>query len=673
MSLNGVNTNGFQGDPRQQYGINHFSGFTQIQAPPEMKKHLPEIAMMIYSYIASRANNNRLRCIHFNMLVAENGTNPELQILTMFVGNLAYMKIKEGAFNNLSQAVNACVTWVVDRRINFITINDPNLFSSVQDIAQDIKNQASEYVAEADNVANFLSNTYVGGHVSANQGFGGNNVGGVTLSGFGSNSNSNLGMSGFGGSTGMSGFGSNSGGNSISNVITRVDNSGNIQSNDNKFDRDMVGMESQFKEAPKKVVKVEEVLVKKEEKPVVEYYQNGKPNLEVCSETNNPWYSSIFQPFAICYNKRQFAAINKLLPSKDGKKNFVISTLRGLDMDRSEHTLPTTEHFLGLVVPEKVNNVVVMDRNDFIDKSLAKAVTDLQEVREVKSENEFLTSINRFRENSIVTIKSNFGGIEEALAYGRMLALRNKIDDFGVYNIEFNLEKNFAIHKSDAKLLMNLDKSTSYNSLISKLRCIIEDNEASHSIRVSAVQINSYLGAKFIEFIKFYLCIEEFHGMDSFIDDALDLINIVGEEYGQTYKETIIAAQQRFINTYLDFSGFGVGDIDILKDPNDENQVKEDEEVTLLTMETPAIIACTEFLDSELALAVPRYIGATFTPKTISEGLYNLFNELVKNNYSVGLGKKIKRFFLATIDDKVYEVNVGLGTQAPLLIRKIYM
>jgi hypothetical protein len=254
-----------------------------------------------------------------------------------------------------------------------------------------------------------------------------------------------------------------------------------------------------------------------------------------------------------------------------------------------------------------------------------------------------------------------------------MLGLRNKIDDFGVYNIEFNLEKNFAIHKSDAKLLMNLDKSTSYNSLISKLRCIIEDNEASHSIRVSAVQINSYLGAKFIEFIKFYLCIEEFHGMDSFIDDALDLINIVGEEYGQTYKETIIAAQQRFINTYLDFSGFGVGDIDILKDPNDENQVKEDEEVTLLTMETPAIIACTEFLDSELALAVPRYIGATFTPKTISEGLYNLFNELVKNNHSVGLGKKIKRFFLATIDDKVYEVNVGLGTQAPLLIRKIYM
>ena len=136
---------------------------------------------------------------------------------------------------------------------------------------------------------------------------------------------------------------------------------------------------------------------KKEEKPVVDYYQNGKPNLEVCSETNNPWYSSIFQPFAICYNKRQFAAINKLLPSKDGKKNFVISSLRGLDMDRSEHTLPTTEHFLGLVVPEKVNNVVVMDRNDFIDKSLAKAVTDLKEVREVKSENEFLTSINRFR------------------------------------------------------------------------------------------------------------------------------------------------------------------------------------------------------------------------------------------------------------------------------------
>ncbi len=67
-----------------------------------------------------------------------------------------------------------------------------------------------------------------------------------------------------------------------------------------------------------------------------------------------------------------------------------------------------------------------------------------------------------------------------------------------------------------------------------------------------------------------------------------------------------------------------------------------------------------------------RDIGCNFDENTTTPGFLKLVQTMVERTRSMGLQSQIRRFYLATLDNVIYEVNLGLGeTAAPMLIKKV--
>lgn len=677
ISLDNVSFTSIQGDPRQNYGVEMFRNYTNVQTPPEMKKYLPDIACMIFRYIASKASQNKHRAVHFNMMVAGNGSNPELQILTTVTANLIYMKVKEGVFNDLNTAVNQCVPWVVDRRINFIVVNEPNLYNELQQYGNELRAYATEYATEADNVYNFMGSTYMGGTVAASFGQQQQPTSfGAPLTGFGTSAQGG-GLTGFGGGDVITGFGGTSNmGSNINSVITRVDASGQaIKPAVDRFNNDMVGLQDVAASSPiKEVAQVHTEQPKNVEAvkqpQISDYYkEDGTPNIAALPITDKPWSSSIIQVNPIAFNKNLYCSHKKLLPSKDGKKQYIIFSLEE-NVDRSKHALTTSQQFFGEIIAQN-STALIKDRGEHITNEIKKAIDKIEEVKSIDQENEYITSLSRFRENSHIVLNTPVSSIEEAIAYARMSSLQFRAEEFGVYNVEFKLEKKFAIRREDIKYLRAVVKGMTFSSIINRLRTLIEDQEMSISIRAAAVQLNAYIANKLLDFIRFYFSIDEFNKIDSFIDDFNDLVDIIASDYGEVYKQTLIDNQERFILQHLNFGELYAQEFDEKNLVTGDTEIEHNTNFVFETIVSPSIVAVTEFLDVELALEVPENVGAVFTPKTVTENLHNLMKAIVSKNKSIGMSSNITSFYFVTADDRLYEVNKGLGEKAPYLIRKV--
>ena len=156
ININGVALNGLQGQPTQAFA-NQFGNIAQmnIQCHPDMKGFLPHIAAYIHNFIAQRASQNLPRAVHFNMLLAQG--NAELFIMTTLVANMAYIRVKNGQIQDVNTAITQCTDWAITRRVNFITMNVPDLFNQVQSEAASISQMANEYALEAQTTAEAMA------------------------------------------------------------------------------------------------------------------------------------------------------------------------------------------------------------------------------------------------------------------------------------------------------------------------------------------------------------------------------------------------------------------------------------------------------------------------------------------------------------------------------------
>ena len=679
ISFNGVPFDKLIQQP-QQLPLDSFRNMTNIQCHQDMRQYIPATAQYIFNYIVGKASNNRFRAIHYNMLVADNFSNPELIIITTFVINLAYMKAKQGVFNNIEQAIVQTANWVTDRRISFVTISNNDLASAAPNNIGDIRNSAVEYITEAENVEQFLSNTYMGS-VSAGVGFNNNNqngfgnssggggFGGSAISGFG---NSNTTTLGFGGSA-ISGFGASSNSNSISSVITRVDSAGVPHKNDNSFSGDLhLGMEAPVEKkitpAPAAVEQEQRV---QQEQPVQQncYNEDGTVNWKALPVSSKPWRTSDQQRYAIAYDSRKYALVNKELPIKGTNKIAVISTLKGIEMERSAHTLPSSELFLNRVVPETFGKGEE-GRTKYIDASFNHVSETIKEVRSL-DRSEYTKHLDKFRTVGHVVLKTPVPSLEQAISYARQAALTYGSGEYGVYSLEFEFSKELTVKKEDVPAVLNLTKYTTIQSLISKIRGTIEDEQVSQSLRTVMVQINAHLAKRFLDFVRFYLCVDDYSNSDSFIDDALIMIDDIGDLYGKPYKDLIIETQERFLRTNLNFGDPIVSAFDSISLSDDIVEEVNDTTV-VLPLTTTSMVVCTEFLDSEYSIQLPKNISGMFTDTTLSKGLYQMVVNLISKPVSTGLLSTVRRFFIVTLDDRIYEVNIGLSDKsAPLLIKRV--
>lgn len=694
VSFSGVDLGRLQAQP-QSLPLENFRSIQNIQCPQEMREFVAPTAQFIFNYIAEKATSNICRAVHFNMLVSDNYTNPELIILTTFVVNLAYIKMKNGSYNNVQQAITQCATWLIDRRINFITINNQQLAQASGVNLQDVRSAASEYMNEAAQVEQLLANTFTSGTVSASfgdssRGAGNGFGGGGSMTGFGSNtgfSNNPISMSGFGnsGSGNLTGFGAsvNVGNNNINSVITRVDRDGAKINQGSRFDNDIQATASPARSftrvTEEKTVNVNpdvkrevKATPKQEAKNNQDKYfrEDGTLIMSALEETNLPWRTSSYQKYPFAFDSRLFTSTNKLVPGKKVNEYSVISSLKKVDpMDRSAHSLAASEHFLNQVIPGTVAGKVVKSRDEFKEESLKKTTDYLKEIRNQNSENDYVRRLDEFRSIGHIVLIEPVASIQEAITVARLAAMDNMPNEFGTYQLEFKLVKEIPVYVSDIAEVIKLANYKTFHSLAAKIRGTIEDAHAPQSLRTAMVQINAYLARKFLDHIRFYLCISDYEQSDSFIDDAMELIEDIGINSGISYKETLLTSQVRFIETNLNFS-------DALSNVSDKFMQNEKTEnknkVALLPIMTPCLLTCSEFLNSEYSLETPKGIGAMFTPETTSDGLFGLVEESVIRSFSVGLQTNIKRFFIATLDDHVYETNIGLAKdKAPLLIMKI--
>lgn len=663
-----------------------------LQCPQEVRQFIPAIARMIWSYMADNANGNNFKGIHYNMLIAGNGSNPELYILVTFVANNAYRAWKNQTFSSYEQAVTQMIPWIVDRRRNFITLNNEQLANSAFEHIGTIRQYAQEYVNEAAGVSEFMAATYMGGTVSANVGFqngGGGYSGGGSMSGFGQpaqpqSMQSNFSHSGGGVISGFGGGGGNARPGDAGSVFTRVDAAGAsaFLSRDDRAKEDLAAT---LVIKPTKKAVAEQALdpVNKERqrlKDIEELWKklvNEKGQLvpEVCKQlqvTTESWRSNPFQTYPYAFDSAKFVQINRLVPSKDGKFNYVISTLERNTMDRSAHTLPTSEVFLGQLSSSKGT------RAEQKEKALQAATASVSEARKHDGEADYVSRLSDLREVGHVVMKEPVHCISQALSFARQASMIYSTGEMGSHTMECVLAKDFILCRKDHTEFASIDKLKTFAAVASRIRSVIEDSTKSATLRVAMVQLNAYLAECFVEWIRFHLCLDDYANSTSFMDDVAPMVDDIAQSHGKPHRDTLMSApaQERFLSTYLVFGDAYESSLQqvMLNDGDsvEEVQVKDDNTVVVQPVVTPCLFTSTEFLDSEFGLEVPSETAAMFTNATTTEALYKLVAEFVQKNNSAGLQAVIRRFFLTTLDEKVYEVNVGLGlTSAPLLIRKV--
>lgn len=238
----------------------------------------------------------------------------------------------------------------------------------------------------------------------------------------------------------------------------------------------------------------------------------------------------------------------------------------------------------------------------------------------------------------------------------------NNAEQYGAYNVEFVLAEEFILYEKDAAVFAELSRYDNFRSLASKMRGYIEDDLAPQSLRTAVVQLNAYLGKKFVEFLEFYICCDNYTSLDSFIDDVFDVIDDVGASMGDMFKELLLHNQKRFLDIYMSFSK---PTDSVLGADNGKHQIK------VVSAETPSSITFVEFLASEFNFELPENTSGFFGRSTLSDSVSNSMVEQIMNAKSQSLGQ-LRRFFMVTIDNVIYEVNIGLSEHdAPTLIRKL--
>ncbi len=691
ININGVSLTNLQAAPNSVFA-NQFSHLNQmnIQVHPEMRGALPELAAYIYNHIAQRAQQNLSRAVHFNMLIA-NGNGELLTLLTL-IANMVYFKVKSGAFQNLNQAVQSCTEYAVTRRVNYITINIPDLLNKFQDSQAVIQNLAQEYVNESQQVLNEMSQTYMGGasgfgngQQQQQQNNGGFN-GGFAVSGFGGN-NQNNNSGGFSG-VAVSGFGqARSNGGGASSVIVRTQDNGVPRGDRFNNDLGMGGVPEQTQQVETRQVQnqpetapsvmeqmnrglnpAEQVAVQKAAEPIQYFDDRGNLIFKNLPEVKAPWTPSIYQTHPLMFDRRKFD-INRRGFEHQGT-NYVIDTLRKPEVDRSAHSLPSAAQFMNKITPANTT------RDEFKEKSLIHASSMVATVRNLDVEAEFIERAGELRDNGYIVISNPVNSLEEVLSLSRQTAMLNSKHEFGAFVTEFMHAKEFVVTKEDAKDLIELSKIRTIPTLVDEMTAIIQDPKSTHSLRVAVVQLNRYLAECWLEWIRFYLCLDEFTGSDSFIDDVLNIREDIGGIAGIPYRKMLDSNQQRFIQTYMAFGEpLEPSMVDIVEDGS-RAEVKNERDIVVVPILTPSILISTEFLESEFGFQSSaeldgRDVGCGFDDVTISPAFRQLVQTVLEKPTSMGLQGRIRRSYISTLDNIVYEVAMGLGEVAPLLIKKV--
>lgn len=697
LSITNVRFDCLQQNPTP-LNVGAFSNLTNIQCPNEVRQYIAPTACLIYNYIVSQVNSNKFRGIHFNILIGDNFNNPELVILTTFALNLAYIKCKEGLFNNFEQALQQAATYVVDKRINFITINVSELANMAGSEINTITNNAQDYVNEAQGVENFLANTYMGSTVNANIGFGGQNQNMNT--GFNNNFNNGFGnnnqggFNGFGGNQGMgggfnnqqplTGFSSPSGISGFGqadqsryqNMIIRV-NPGEQPGNTQRFDRfnqDLMLKEgfthnrvepnnkqsqAEARPAQRQPIEVDEPFDYEKQ-----FNEDGSVNTAALKVTDLPWKPSIYQQFPIAYVPSELKEIKLEIKSRDGRKSYVIQTFqRKTPMERSSHELPAAQKFLNQLLKNDD------DRKKFRERAFDNARHANEKAREIradKPENEHLQELDKIKSDGYIDFTTPQDSVEQAVSFARQASLIYGSDELGAYNMKFELTKDFAVKRSDIKAIEQVAESTSFKQLSENIRRIIEDDKAPKSLRYTMVQINGYLADKFNNYIRFFLGVVDYENVESYIDDVLPIIEDIESVYGKLYTDRINGSYRRFIGMYFTFSDSYVSEI-ALVGQEDKNIEQNDNTIYVMPVQTTCQIVCTEYLNSEFTVLMPEKTSAKISQST-SVGLFKLVNSLINNESSL-----TTRFFISTLDDFIYEVNIGVDkVTSPLLISKYH-
>lgn len=683
ISINGVPLNGLAAQPQQVFP-NHFANIGQwnITCHPDIKQLLPQIASFIHNYIAQRATQNLPRAVHFNMLVTQG--NPELFILTTLIANMAYIRVVSKQIPDIQQAITQCVEWAVARRVNFITINVPDLFNQCQSEAQSINQMANEYVMEANATSQAMSQIYMGGTTGFNNNQqqqaqqGGFAMGPAT--GFGGGNQNNMG--GFSGGAPAMGFGSSGGQNnrSMGGVIVRAMDNAAPQGDRFSNDLGMTAAEpTQQKQAsapaeaprPSVMEQMERGLnpaehVKAEDKPIM----NDKGELQWgnLKPIKAPWTQSRFQHHPIMFDGNRFD-INRRGFSLEGK-NIVVDTLKKAPVDRKALSLPVAAQFLSEIKPDGKNRV------EFREESLINAASVVKLVREQTTEAEYLERAEEMRTVGFLTFKNPMSSLAEAISVARQAAMMVSKHEFGAFTAEFHMNQDFVLFKEDALQLKDLSRNRTLATLVESMQTIIQDPHTSHTLRVAVVQLNFYLAQCWMEWLRFYIALDDFSGSNSFIDDVLAMRDDISDIAGEHFRKLVDRNQQRFIQTYLAFGEVETSELNLVEDPN-KDAAASTREVVTVPIKTPSMVICTEFLDSEYNLISSadldgRDVGCTFDESSTSPALRKLVTTLVEQPRSIGLQSQIRRFYIATLDGVVYEVNIGLNeTAAPLLIKKV--
>ena len=683
IDFSGVDRQNLMGTPSQSTP-NDFSNVV-LEVPERYKQFSAGVLSAVQNYIAMRARTNRFRMVHYNMMVSNNFSNPELRLLSTMVLTLSASRVNNGEYSDMSQAVNVTMADIIDSRINFIVISDHELSQLAGGHISEIRSSAETYVRWADTISDALQKTYIARQVDiaggrSNGGFGNNNNGNNGFGGFGNNGNNNGGNEsafrnnhGFGNSGG--GFGGGNQTSVASSVFERVSANG-TRSMENT--RRSNGSKNAFLDIP---VKTFEEPQPKAVTTSIHGNLNGSPKVERPKEeapapinrqpTKVKWEPHDGQKYPLAYLTGKFSEGFETAP----KANKVVQILyanKDYDMDRSRHTLATAETFL-----RGTSGNTLESRDAAISGAMEKATIEQVKARaKVNTEEDFEKRLNDMRNGTRVVFDGKYNSLDEVISMTNEASLAFRPENEGVYYSEFVLTNDFPILETDWKEFSKIKNYRDHKNMANFMKFVIGDKNQSVSLRRTFVQLNAYLARCFEDFVRFYMAIDLFANSDSYVDDVEAMIEDVGKTLGDSFKERILENQEKFFNLYLNIDKStedGTTDPDHrILSYKDDAKINEDlSKIRLVQLTTPALLLCTEFIASEYKLNVSSKIGSIFNSKSIDDSFVQLAASMVRNIQSRELGQEIKRFFIVTLDGFKYEINVdSTSERAPMLIIK---
>jgi hypothetical protein len=265
----------------------------------------------------------------------------------------------------------------------------------------------------------------------------------------------------------------------------------------------------------------------------------------VMQQENLEWRPSILQSHPLTCDTRYQKVINSKIKHTDNNE-YVVSIIINLseeEMDQKRHTIGFVDRAVTSVVPSNFNT-----RQEAFADGVGKFIERNEQSRNENEVTETEEMVDY--QYGATSVADTF--LSSAIFRGRVLAkkvLQQKESDMTAFGMNLILASPVLVDTEQSVLFDQLDSASSYARLQSILKTALTSPASSNVSKQLAARVEKLFTKEINSLLRNSLSVP--HNMDSFIEDATDMIQFLQDKEGSAIAEAYRSAEVSFSNKYL--------------------------------------------------------------------------------------------------------------------------